>query len=191
RYNVPSTVVNSKKFDAFGVLSSSNSIQDPLLGVIFHSSVFPQLNSAMNDTPELRLVFMLTQNNDNDDQLIAFTQSKLCQMFNVDPQLLPSRHLILNSTTDHYVCNNTNNTIPLLYSINRLPQCIQHYSVGHLQKKDFLQNHILNPALVTLVGGGYDGVGIPNNIFSAYTHVQNFITNTQSNPNSANLTKEL
>ena len=190
----------ANKFEGFGVLiprelNSLNTFcyddDNSLLGIIYYSSVFPLFDEAENDNDAMSLVFMFGGpqfdiHSMTKQHIVNVCKAKIKQMYKINVDDDNEKEIVCDmETSDPLEIFSINNPdymdADVVYYINRLNDAIDHYQVGHLEKLECLRNYLSEEYenKLSVVGSGYDGVGIPDCILSAYKCVEN-ITNDLS-----------
>lgn len=110
-------------------------------------------------------------------EIVSLCKSKLKLLYDIDVDDEKRRDIVCDGqdpvevfSMDNAGCTGSE----ILYNINRLEHAVDHYLVGHLEKKQNLREHVdtMYNKRVALIGSGYDGVGIPDCILSAYTSIK-------------------
>ena len=167
------------KFEGFGVLIPDD--DRSMLGIIYYSSVFPPMSFAADcaadsdleeGEPVLSLVMMFggtrfDVHSQTAAEIVSLCKLKLKSLYDVDVELENGTEVICDGEDP---VDATVTGYDVLYNINRLNHAVDHYLVGHLEKMESLREHVdaAYHGKVSLIGSGYDGVGIPDCILSAY-----------------------
>eukprot|EP01083_Nonionella_stella_P049671 132288_1 len=187
-------------FEGVGVLCPTeqrDGDDDALVGILYCSSSFPMVD-VDPDAEAVSLVLMFggpqfDVKSMSSEQVIALCKAKLREIYGIDVDEMNEREIVYDShkTDEHELfcmLNEDYVNADIVYKINRCEQAISHYQVGHQDKLEELRNHLTTVyhGKVSLIGSGYDGIGINDCIASAYKSVQNMISIYDSHSVSKN-----
>lgn len=145
------------KNPGFGFLTPSH-VNSSILGVVFDSCVFPELNKS-NDVTRLSVMCGGDWYNELCKSDGNLDESKMVE------KSMKVLHKYLNLNED-----------PSFIKINNLKNCIPQYRVGHYLKLKVLDKEINEQDLrLSLIGSSYSGISLNDCIYNSKLKVENFL----------------
>lgn len=173
-----------------------------LLGLIYYSSVFPPMSFIGDSENDIEGESDCEMDSDHDEEegvlslvmmfggpqfdvhrkstsdIVSLCKSKLKLLYDIDIEQDGGTEIVCDGQDAEQTFvwrEGEERGAEVLFNINRLEHAVDHYQVGHLEKKQNLRDHLdaVYQGKVAVIGSGYDGVGVPDCILSAHKSVEN------------------